>query len=110
MSTFIGKEASFSLLPDRIDEESDSATGRFKHNLLNETVINTSSNDNHRQSSSQYLEESKEIKILKEGYLRKKGLIFNNKRLIRLYSNGTFEYFSPSNLSKPRGSFQISQL
>jgi hypothetical protein len=114
-STFIGKDSSLKLLPDRIEEESDSATGRFKYNnnIINETSVNNSSNNcNHRLSSSQQLnqmEETKEPKLLKEGYLRKKGLIFNNKRLVRLYENGIFEYYSPSNLKKPKGSFQINQ-
>ena len=83
-STFIGKESSFNLLPDRIEEESDSATGRFKYNN-NILSVNNSSNCNHRLSSTLNLEELKEPKLLKEGYLRKKGLIFNNKRLVRLY-------------------------
>lgn len=112
-STFIRKESSLNLLPDRIEEESESATCRFKYhnnNNINEASVNNSSNCNHRLSSSQNLEESKEPKLLKEGYLRKKGLIFNNKRFVRLYENGIFEYFEPANLIKPKGSFQINQI
>ena len=113
-STFVGKESSLKLLPDRIEEESDSATGRFKYNNNNEMSVNNSSNNcNHRLSSSLLLnqEESKEPpKLLKEGYLRKKGLIFNNKRFLRLYENGIFEYFDPANLNKPKGSFQINKI
>jgi hypothetical protein len=43
--------------------------------------------------------------LIKEGYLRKKGIIFNNKRLLRLHSDGRFEYYDPNNLEIPRGTF-----
>jgi hypothetical protein len=45
-----------------------------------------------------------------EGYLRKKGLIFNNKRLVKLYENGTFEYYEPTNLKKPKVSIKINEI
>jgi hypothetical protein len=54
-STFAGKDSSLKLLPDRIEEESDSATGGFKYNnnIMNEMSVNNSSNNcNHRLSSS----------------------------------------------------------
>ena len=50
---------------------------------------------------------SLEPMILKKGFLRKKGIIFYNKRLVKLDVKGVLTYYDPKNLDVVRGEVDL---